>query len=231
MGSKFKILIALLAVIAVFSPSTSYSKNCKKGIPCGNSCISASKVCRIGTYSTPNYSSPKYSTPGYSSPSTTQTPKFTVEVEQKSYLVNATSLNFRESPSSKTPVQFTLPKGTVIQTDYKSGQWVRTTHNGKSGWGSLDYLVVVQPKQPASEQPSLIIPSKGDALVVSAVVAQLRQYPNTESQLIYTLRKGDRVLSVQLMGEWRRVQHKSFDGWVLDSQLQKGTISKPLLGN
>lgn len=24
-------------------------RNCKKGIPCGNSCISASKVCRIGS--------------------------------------------------------------------------------------------------------------------------------------------------------------------------------------
>ena len=24
-------------------------KNCRKGIPCGNSCISASKTCRIGT--------------------------------------------------------------------------------------------------------------------------------------------------------------------------------------
>ena len=27
-------------------------KNCRKGIPCGNTCIAANKVCRIGTPST-----------------------------------------------------------------------------------------------------------------------------------------------------------------------------------
>ena len=27
--------------------------NCRKGIPCGNTCIAANKVCRIGTPSTP----------------------------------------------------------------------------------------------------------------------------------------------------------------------------------
>ena len=28
-------------------------KNCRKGIPCGNTCIAANKVCHVGTPSTP----------------------------------------------------------------------------------------------------------------------------------------------------------------------------------
>ena len=35
-------------VVGGFSPANA-QKNCTKGIPCGNTCISASKVCRVGT--------------------------------------------------------------------------------------------------------------------------------------------------------------------------------------
>lgn len=39
-------VVALLLLIAVPAKA---QRNCKKGIPCGNSCISASKVCRVGS--------------------------------------------------------------------------------------------------------------------------------------------------------------------------------------
>ncbi len=41
--------VLLLATIAAFAAAPAAAqKNCKKGIPCGNTCISADKVCRIG---------------------------------------------------------------------------------------------------------------------------------------------------------------------------------------
>ena len=43
---KRTLLALLLAVIAATPASA--QKRCAKGIPCGNSCISASKMCRIG---------------------------------------------------------------------------------------------------------------------------------------------------------------------------------------
>ncbi|MCX8688896.1 endonuclease [Gilliamella sp. B2973] len=43
--------VVLVYLFILFASSTAYAKNCKKGIPCGNSCISAAKTCRIGTYS------------------------------------------------------------------------------------------------------------------------------------------------------------------------------------
>lgn len=43
-------MIRLLMVIAFLAfTREAEAQNCKKGIPCGNSCISATKVCRIGT--------------------------------------------------------------------------------------------------------------------------------------------------------------------------------------
>lgn len=44
-------LVGLLAVLAVSTLQA--QKNCTKGIPCGNTCIAANKVCRIGSSSSP----------------------------------------------------------------------------------------------------------------------------------------------------------------------------------
>ncbi|WP_085165762.1 endonuclease [Gilliamella bombi] len=53
--------LALILVLFLLFPSISNAKNCRKGIPCGNSCISASKTCRIGTYSVAPTPKPKKS--------------------------------------------------------------------------------------------------------------------------------------------------------------------------
>ncbi|WP_326511238.1 hypothetical protein, partial [Aeromonas caviae] len=44
-----RIFLLLSLLILLISPA--HAKNCKKGQPCGNSCISWSKTCRINTYS------------------------------------------------------------------------------------------------------------------------------------------------------------------------------------
>lgn len=55
---KLLAAIAMVAFVSAFClPSRVHAQNCKKGIPCGNSCISASKVCRVGTGSAHSSSS------------------------------------------------------------------------------------------------------------------------------------------------------------------------------
>ena len=39
---------ALLALLLLVAAPAEAQKRCKKGIPCGNSCISATKTCRVG---------------------------------------------------------------------------------------------------------------------------------------------------------------------------------------
>ena len=54
---RYVIRFVLLAVgIAAFHGDAVAQKQCKKGIPCGNSCIAANKTCRIGTKATPSQS-------------------------------------------------------------------------------------------------------------------------------------------------------------------------------
>jgi hypothetical protein len=61
-----KTLAAIIVLSLSISSAVEAQKNCRKGIPCGNSCISASKVCRIGS------SEPAGRAPEYVIPSTVQ---------------------------------------------------------------------------------------------------------------------------------------------------------------
>ena len=47
-------LAALLGLTVLVAISAEGQKNCRKGIPCGNTCIAADKVCHIGTPSAPS---------------------------------------------------------------------------------------------------------------------------------------------------------------------------------
>lgn len=40
--------LALGVAFAIVTPAALEAQNCRKGIPCGNTCISASKICRVG---------------------------------------------------------------------------------------------------------------------------------------------------------------------------------------
>lgn len=46
-------IIATLAAIELTATSAEAQRRCTKGIPCGNSCIAADKVCRAGTSPAP----------------------------------------------------------------------------------------------------------------------------------------------------------------------------------
>src|SRR5688500_5241357 len=55
--------ITFALALCAFASETSAQPNCKKGIPCGNSCISASNTCRIGTRPEPKPSAEPPPTP------------------------------------------------------------------------------------------------------------------------------------------------------------------------
>lgn len=52
----FMVLVRLLLLVVFSAINLQAQRNCTKGIPCGNSCISATKTCRIGSTSRPSTS-------------------------------------------------------------------------------------------------------------------------------------------------------------------------------
>lgn len=46
---------SILVILSLLFGPLAYAKNCRKGIPCGNSCIAAWKTCHMGSSNGPSY--------------------------------------------------------------------------------------------------------------------------------------------------------------------------------
>jgi len=57
-----RLVLVVIALVLVSGSAAEAQKRCKKGIPCGNTCISADKVCRTGQSSSGGASDPSPST-------------------------------------------------------------------------------------------------------------------------------------------------------------------------
>lgn len=49
-----KLILGIGALTVLFASEAGAQKNCKKGIPCGNSCISPTKTCHVGLTPAPS---------------------------------------------------------------------------------------------------------------------------------------------------------------------------------
>lgn len=150
-------LFAILGLALVIStPSTVEAKQCRKGQPCGNSCISWNKVCRSGSGS--SYSSSYRSTPSSApAPASVSAPTApsrlmsapvvpaavaapVSQAAQTRHLVNVDAAVF-EWPEHDAPVLGVIAaKSTVVEYRRHKG-WIRITpENARSEWMPITVL-------------------------------------------------------------------------------------------
>ena len=132
---------AVLAFVCLGLTPGAQAKNCKTGQPCGNSCISWSKTCRIGSGgSGTSYVAPRSSSPAPApAPQTSTDPKSTLAPAPAAPPVisklpagsSETTRTMRvdgaafEWPAFEAPVVAHVKAGTVIPIYRRHGQWVR----------------------------------------------------------------------------------------------------------
>ncbi len=133
MRVKYKILLVLF--LGFTFGFNAQAKNCKKGQPCGNSCISWKKTCRIGTYSSNTYTSPKSSTSVQSSKYTSQS-----EIRAGDYEVTATKLNVRDNPFGLKEIVGTLSKGQRVYVHSFVSGWAMIRYKSSFYWVSQKHL-------------------------------------------------------------------------------------------
>jgi len=130
-----KITVLLLSLfILLIIPA--HAKNCKKGQPCGNSCISWSKTCRINTYSY------KLATPSASSTPKIYERKETI-LKSSNVLVRyviPSKLNVRAKPNTSSYIATRLIKGDFVLLYKVEGKWAYVSKRGIYGWVKDEYL-------------------------------------------------------------------------------------------
>ena len=152
-----KAVVIIAAAIFIFNFSTAFGKNCKKGKPCGNSCIAAYKTCRygsVGSYysrhrsyssSTPkSYSgggsytyAPRVDDSGTHNRSNTSGQKESIEAKDKKvqndYEVIKDRVIARRLPESDD-ITGILHKGDIVRIYDESGTWVQVSKGRIKQW-------------------------------------------------------------------------------------------------
>lgn len=213
-----KTLALSLALLGLFS-TDAWSKNCRNSQPCGNSCISWNKTCRIGT---PSYVAP-------APPVRTQLPAKPHEASTTSGLyVQDDDTYSVSSPAHNARRLRRLTFGEMVRVYQQIGDWIRISEPGQPNeWLIRHSLSTSQPShspsQPARSplkydlsQPEAVI-AWGDAQTDAAFTYAL---PSRTSSRIRRLVFGEKLAVYELMGEWARISPAGADEeWVVRSYI------------
>ncbi|WP_409291701.1 N-acetylmuramoyl-L-alanine amidase [Peribacillus sp. SCS-37] len=128
--------------------------------------------------------------------------------------VNATILNVRTLPTTKSTILWKLTKGQQVKiTDSKTG-WAKITYpNKESGWVSTDFLTPVNTAAPRA------VSAKPKTFYVTASSLNLRKSANATSDFIASMPKNAKVSELSRSGSWSKVTYGSKTGWAANKYL------------
>ncbi len=113
------------------------------------------------------------------------------------------SVNVRDKPNTRAPIQWELSKGYPLQVTQKQGQWLRVKdHESTLGW-------VHSP-----------LTNKTPHMVVKASSANMRSGPGQNYRLVRKLDQGDILSTLQKQNGWTKVKREGGQtGWVAQNLL------------
>ncbi|HAS6966926.1 TPA: SH3 domain-containing protein [Vibrio parahaemolyticus] len=131
-----KVTITLLLVLISMFGFSVEAKVCKKGQPCGNSCISWKKTCRVGSYSK---NSNSFSSYNFQKKKESKSPEWAAV----KYIVTANKLNVRDNPFvQNNNIVGILNKGdAVVVHSFVSG-WALITYNSGYAWVNKKHIKI-----------------------------------------------------------------------------------------
>lgn len=155
----------------------------------------------------------------------------TVKFTKTTYLTTS-NLNMRSGAGTKYKVVMTLPKGAVVTSSERLGNWYKVTYNYKAkgkqtvktGWVSGTYL---KPKPAADSVSTAQKFTKTTFQVTSGL--NMRTGAGSQYKILLTIPKGKTVTSSEKLGSWYKVSYTYASGgkkvtkagWVSGSYLKE----------
>lgn len=119
----------------------------------------------------------------------------------KTGVITGDTVNFRSSPDTSAKILDQLTKGTKVSILGSEGDWYKVSCNDASGWINDQYLTV-----------------RDEKLAVGAVTennVNVRNKPNTSSEVLTKLDKGTKADIYEHSGDWYRISiGEGRYGWV-----------------
>lgn len=128
---------------------------------------------------------------------------YTVPLVDLTQRITTAGINFRSGPGTGYSIIGTVAKGTVIPALTSSGDWVKTWHNGRTGWVARSYTKTL------SELPQR----------ETTTDLNLRSGPGTSYPVLKVLPGGTLVPLLTESGNWIQTWHKGTLGWLSKTYL------------
>ncbi len=138
------------------------------------------------------------------------------------------NLNLRSGAGTNYAKLLTIPKGEKVTVLDESGGWAKIDYQGKVGYVTSTYLVVmettpIKPDPPVDESPVL------DEERKTTENLNMRTGAGTQNQIVLTIPKGTRVTLLSENGEWAKIRYLDKIGYVSALYLEKVEITPPVI--
>lgn len=135
------------------------------------------------------------------------------------------NLNLRSVASWSGKILLTIPKNKEVTYVSKSGDWMRVTYNGKTGYVASSYLTAVKPA------PAKPVTPAAKKYYYTTANLNLRASNSLSGKVIVTLLPNKKVEFVSAHGDWYKIKYENKVGFVSKKYLtEKAPVapSKPV---
>lgn len=135
------------------------------------------------------------------------------------------NLNLRSAASWSGKILLTIPKNKEVTYVSKSGDWMRVTYNGKTGYVASSYLTAVKPA------PAKPVTPAAKKYYYTTANLNLRASNSLSGKVIVTLLPNKKVEFVSAHGDWYKIKYENKVGFVSKKYLtEKAPVapSKPV---
>lgn len=166
-----------------------------------------------------------------SAPPAQETTPATPPANGETYTVT-TGVNVRKSTSTSSAKLGTLPKGTIVTSLEKVGQWHKINYNGKTAYihdscvKKVSDATPINPTLPEKETAPTT-PPQNVGYYKTTTAVNVRKSTSTSSTILGTLPKGTTVPSLEKVGQWHKINYNGKIAYIHNSCVQKVSAPNP----
>ncbi len=135
-----------------------------------------------------------------------------------------TDVNVRSGPGNSYSVLTVMSKGTSTTQLGSSGNWIKVTVNGKTGYVYNKYLSGSSTSS-SSSTTTTTTTSTSKTVYVTASALNVRSGPSTSYSVIGSLKKGSSASVVGTSGSWYKIKYGSGYGYISSSYTSSSSSS------
>ena len=145
------------------------------------------------------------------------------EVKESNIMyVNTKAVNLRQEPNKESYVKKSLVINTEVEVQETVGEWSKIKVQSENLEGYVLSALLSKEKQEVSEEvQNQNVEQKPKTMYVNWEAVNLRNKPNTQSDVLKSILDKTQVEIIEVQGDWTKVRVDGLEGYILSSLLSE----------